>query len=39
MPLYSRAQYASNREALLEKLLAFLSHDERFVAAWLTGSL
>jgi hypothetical protein len=39
MSSYTRAQYAHNREVLLEKLFVFLSHDERFVAAWLTGSL
>lgn len=36
---YTRAQYAHNREALLKKLVTFLTQDKRFVAAWLTGSL
>ncbi len=39
MSSYTRAQYAHNREELFEKLLAFLAQDERFVSAWLTGSL
>jgi hypothetical protein len=36
---YLRAQYARSREDLLEGLINFLINDERFVAAWLTGSL
>jgi hypothetical protein len=39
MSSYSRADYARNRGEHLEQLLAFLRHDERFVAAWLVGSL
>jgi hypothetical protein len=31
-------QYARNRDALFSRLLASLQADERFVAAWLTGS-
>jgi predicted nucleotidyltransferase len=31
-------QYAHNRDALLQHILTFLQSDERFVAAWLTGS-
>ena len=31
-------QYAHNRDALFSRLLTFLQADERFVAAWLTGS-
>ena len=30
--------YRQNRDALLEKIVTELSNDERFVAAWLTGS-
>ncbi|MBO0795174.1 MAG: hypothetical protein J2P36_30120 [Ktedonobacteraceae bacterium] len=37
--VYTRAQYAANRDALLQRIIAFLSSDERFVAAWLEGSL
>jgi hypothetical protein len=36
---YSPAQYKENRDALLQHLIAVLSTDGRFVAAWLTGSL
>ena len=31
--------HKKQRELLLEKIVEFISHDERFVAAWLTGSL
>ena len=31
-------QYAHNRDALFSTILTFLQADERFVAAWLTGS-
>ena len=34
----SLSAYRQNREALLTKIVAALSNDERFVAAWLTGS-
>lgn len=30
--------YRESRDALLSKIVATLSNDERFVAAWLTGS-
>ena len=30
--------YAKNREQLLEKMIATITKDDRFVAAWLTGS-
>ena len=33
------AMYRANRDALLQHILGVLSADERFVAAWLTGSL
>lgn len=36
---YTPAMYRANREALLQHIIAVLSADERFVAAWLTGSL
>lgn len=39
MSAYPRAQYARNREETLAHIVAFLSQDERFVAARLTGSL
>lgn len=39
MSPYLRAQYAQKRVELLELLTTFLFNDERFVAAWLTGSL
>lgn len=39
MSLYQRAHYAQNRDELLKRLLAFLCNDERFVVAWLVGSL
>lgn len=35
---YSVSQYAANRDKLLQHIIAVLSADERFVAAWLTGS-
>jgi len=31
--------HKKHRELLLEKIVEFISHDDRFVAAWLTGSL
>jgi len=37
--VYTPAMYRANRDALLSHILAVLSTDERFVAAWLTGSL
>lgn len=37
--VYTSAMYRANREVLLQNILAILSADERFVAAWLTGSL
>ncbi len=37
--IYTPAMYGANRDALLQHILAILSTDERFVAAWLTGSL
>lgn len=36
---YTPAIYRANRDALLQHILAALSTDKRFVAAWLTGSL
>jgi hypothetical protein len=39
MSSYSRRDYARNRDEHLEQILAFLRNDERFVAAWLTGSI
>jgi hypothetical protein len=39
MSSYSRRDYARNRDEHLEQILAFLRTDERFVAAWLTGSI
>ncbi len=38
MVSYTPEQYAHNRDTLLQQILAFLQADERFVAAWLTGS-
>lgn len=35
---YTPAQYALNRDALLQRSAATLLAAERFVAAWLTGS-
>lgn len=37
--VYTPEMYRTNRDALLRHILAVLSADERFVAAWLTGSL
>ncbi|HKV59991.1 MAG TPA: hypothetical protein VJO32_17000, partial [Ktedonobacteraceae bacterium] len=37
--VYTSAMYRANRDALLQHILVALSTDERFVAAWLTGSL
>jgi hypothetical protein len=37
--VYTPAMYRTNRDALLQHILADLRTDERFVAAWLTGSL
>lgn len=37
--VYTTTMYRANREALLQHIIAVLSSDERFVAAWLTGSL
>jgi hypothetical protein len=37
--VYTLAMYGANRDALLQHIIAVLSTDERFVAAWLTGSL
>jgi hypothetical protein len=37
--LYTSAMYGKNRDALLQHIIAVLSTDKRFVAAWLTGSL
>ena len=34
----SLESYRQSRDALLEQIASELSHDERFVAAWLTGS-
>ena len=34
-----KTHYGANRDALLQHILAILNTDERFVAAWLTGSL
>lgn len=34
----SLESYHQSRDALLEQIASELSHDERFVAAWLTGS-
>lgn len=31
-------EYAANRDQLLEHIVQFLKNDERFAAAWLTGS-
>ena len=31
-------EYATNRENLLAKIIEVISDDDRFVAAWLTGS-
>ncbi|GHO62919.1 hypothetical protein KSC_018110 [Ktedonobacter sp. SOSP1-52] len=39
MSSYSRRDYARNRDEHLAQILAFLRNDERFVAAWLTGSI
>lgn len=39
MSPYLRAHYAHNRDELLKHILVFLYNDERFVAAWLVGSL
>ena len=36
---YTQAMYRAKREEFLQRLLAALGNDERFVAAWLTGSL
>ena len=36
---YTPAMYRANRDAFLQQMLAVLSADKRFVAAWLTGSL
>lgn len=36
---YTRAQYATNRDKLLQHIITTLATDKRFVAAWLTGSL
>ena len=30
--------YSQNRELILDQIIAAISDDERFVAAWLTGS-
>ncbi len=38
MQSYTPEQYAHNRDILLQRIQAFLQADERFVAAWLTGS-
>ena len=38
MQFYTPEQYAHNRDILLQRIQAFLQADERFVAAWLTGS-
>jgi len=38
MQSYTPEQYAHNRDAFLQRVQAFLQNDERFVAAWLTGS-
>ncbi len=38
MSSYTRKQYAHNRDVLFQHILAYLQADERFVAAWLTGS-
>lgn len=37
--VYTSVMYRASRDALLQHILAVLSADERFVAAWLTGSL
>src|ERR1700730_10139474 len=37
--IYTLTMYRANRDALLQHILAVLSADERFVAAWLTGSV
>lgn len=37
--VYTPAMYRIHRDALLQHMLAVLRADERFVAAWLTGSL
>lgn len=37
--VYTPAMYRANRDVLLQQILAVLSTDERFLAAWLTGSL
>jgi Polymerase beta, Nucleotidyltransferase len=34
----SPKEYAANRNQLLEQIVQFLQEDERFAAAWLTGS-
>lgn len=36
--MYTPERYAHNRDVLFSRLLTFLQADERFVAAWLTGS-
>jgi len=36
--MYTPERYAHNRNTLLQRVLTFLQADERFVAAWLTGS-
>jgi len=38
MSHYTPERYAHNRDALFSRLMTFLHADERFVAAWLTGS-
>lgn len=38
MASYTPEQYAHNRDILFQRVLTFLQTDERFVAAWLTGS-
>ena len=38
MSSYTTEQYAHNRDRLFQRILTYLQTDERFVAAWLTGS-
>jgi len=38
MSSYTTEQYAHNRDRLFQHILTYLQADERFVAAWLTGS-
>ena len=37
--VYTSAMYRANHDVLLQHMLAVLNADERFLAAWLTGSL